>query len=195
MNDIQLNYIICIEEQLNRRDSASFSLMKEADLTRFPPAAGNPAAFEDALMRLQEGNMAMEFVQQRLRQMGYIKGKRTDYPSFYREARINADVWSNFRSGTVASSKPTLLKIVIALRLNEDEARHFLSLAGKAYNAMEMTDRIIFACIDLGIYDPDTICEILVYYKRVYAKKGIVVNDIYADDARTANRAHRQKTE
>lgn len=107
----------------------------------------------------------LAFLDTHLRKRGYVrdKGKNAGeihYARFRDEADITQSVWSRYETGTqTRTDHDTLLKIILALRLNAAEAQHYLSLAGSGFAvATDMVDRIILSyimCDYLG--DTDTI--------------------------------------
>ena len=80
-------------------------------------------------------------------------------------ARIDDSTWSDIKNGKTMPQKKTLLKLVIALRLDEEEARKLMGPA--SFNPIEMQDQVILACIRLGIYDVDQMTDILFEYQSM----------------------------
>jgi len=143
------------------------------------------AHVEDAINRMKRADpvapvMEKREIDERLRQrtVGYtpadyvlrqlpLRGFRTkdgeaDWVRFYKYARIEPGVWSTFSSGLHAPSKETLLKIVVALRLNEREAGDLLAAAGHSLH--DFRDQVILACMDCGYYEIEDVYDILEEY-------------------------------
>lgn len=84
--------------------------------------------------------------------------------AFYKYARIEKNTWSNIRLGNTTPQKETMLKLVIALRLNEQEAVALLAKASYGFNDTDLRDMVILACIDTNCYEIETVYEILEEY-------------------------------
>ena len=96
-----------------------------------------------------------------------------NFVKFYTYARINPDVWHTFITKKHKASEDTMFKIILALKLTEDEAECFLGLGGIAFNPSNDTHKYILACINTKIYDPNEVYEVLEFYKvhNIYAEK------------------------
>jgi hypothetical protein len=146
-------------------------LRVEESINSMPPA---PDAIEGrfykidvsgALSSLPERKTAFEYVEEKLIWKGFAKKSgKPDIRGFYNYAQINEDTWSDFRTGIRPSSKETLYKIIIALRLNLEQADEFLSLAGRGFRNEDFRDKVIRACIYTGVYDIDDVYEVLETY-------------------------------
>ena len=66
--------------------------------------------------------------------------------------------------GETLPQKETMLKLVIALRLNEADATKLLSKASCSFNDTDLRDMVILACIDVCCYDIETVYDILEEY-------------------------------
>jgi hypothetical protein len=86
-----------------------------------------------------------------------------------------------FSSGTHRPSKETLLKIVIGLRLNEDEARDLLSLEGNGFRSNDKRDNVLLACMECGYYEIEEVYEILEEYGGVVVNGKRLFQNIYRD--------------
>lgn len=101
--------------------------------------------------------------------------------SFYKYARIEKSSWSRIRLGEVLPQKETMLKLVIALRLNEEEAEGLLAKASLSFNDTDLRDMVILSCLDVGCYDIETVYEILEEYADNGPGKPRRFKNIYAD--------------
>lgn len=146
--------LLNIEEKINMRSRMMYFKVNLYNLE-----------LENAISNRENGKKAIEYVVEKLIQMGYTKKNgKPDFGRFYKYACINPDVWSTFSSGSHAPSKETLLKIIIGLRLNEIEAREFLMLAGSGFNLNDYRDVVILACMDCGYYEIEDVYDILERY-------------------------------
>ena len=175
-----------VEEALNRIPVAfnppEGTLMRATEPQDFPLESDRRLCFERELAQIQGEMNAADFVLNLLPKRGFArKDGKPSVSRFYKYAQISRDVWSTFVLNTHTPSKPTLFKIIIGLNMTEQEAREFLALAGSGFDLQEMTDRLILACLNSGITDPDVVSDILEWYKENYAKKHIVVYNIYWD--------------
>ena len=84
---------------------------------------------------------------------------------FYKYAYIDKSTWSELRWNIVVPKKKTLLKLVIALRLNEEEAVDLLRRGSNSFNPKDLRDQIILALIDLQCYNPDEVYAVLEEYR------------------------------
>ena len=105
---------------------------------------------------------------------------KPNYEKFYNYAWINPDVWNDFSKNRRKSSEDTLLKIVMALKMTESEARTFLSLAGLSFAPSNPIHELLLICIQLRYYDPSLVCEILDFYISAKPEKFKGYHNIYA---------------
>lgn len=89
---------------------------------------------------------------------------------FYTYARIDKSTWSNIRWDLITPNKNTLLKLIIALKLNEEEANELMRKGSNSLNPKDPRDLVILALIDLKVYDIETVYNVL----EVYGKRGSV---------------------
>lgn len=133
---------------------------------------------DEYLNGMEKSRTQPEYVIEKLPERGFAhQDGQPNYVKFYTHARIAPDVWSTFISGKHKASEDTTLKIVIGLRLSESEADEFLALGGVAFNFSDDTHKIILACINNNIYDPDEVYEVLEYYIEHLNPK---IRNIYA---------------
>ena len=104
---------------------------------------------------------------------------------FYQYALIDNMTWSSIKNNNTANlTKKTLLKLIIALKLNYDEAERMLCKFGFIFSANDVQEQIILAMIDLREkysqdYDVDEVKEILFQYQEMYIKEGRSFTCIY----------------
>ena len=90
---------------------------------------------------------------------------------FYEYARIDDATWSDIKNDKVIPSKKTLLKLIIALRLNHEEAEEMLKQFGKTFETGDIQDQVIEALIELREnyeLDVDDVEDILFRYQDMY---------------------------
>lgn len=92
------------------------------------------------------------------------KSKLLDEAGFYTYAQISSNTWSNIRWGNGIPSKETLLKLIIALKMDEDDANELMRLGHNALKLSDPRDRVILALIDIRCYDIYTVYEVLEEY-------------------------------
>lgn len=108
---------------------------------------------------------------------GFVrKDGSKDYVRFYNSAYISEGAWSKFYSGTKhqkSTSKDTLFKIIIALRMSLDDAMLFMQYAGSGFFSGSKRDMVIYAFIKNNYLDRDntfdavyTIYELIEYYSN-----------------------------
>lgn len=89
--------------------------------------------------------------------------------TFYHYAYIDKSTWSDMKWEKIIPSKKTLLKLILALRLGEDEAVALLAKGKSGFDSNDMQDQVILALIEMqsGGYKlkVDDIVEILDYYR------------------------------
>lgn len=164
---------ICqIEEMLNRRN-----LLRLPD---FVETLEKRTEIDDAIRRHGQKQSAVDYVFRLLPERGFrLTNGEADWVRFYKYARIEADVWSTFSSGTHRPSKETLLKIIIGLRLNEDEANELLSLEGSGFRSNDKRDNVLLACMECGYYEIEDVYEILEEYGGVAVSGKRLFQNIY----------------
>lgn len=164
------NQLLQVEECINRGMATLCLEKKEISLTMI----------EEAIKQRNNDIKPMQFLEKRFIKQGFMKKSGViDYPKFYRYARINPDVWSTFSNGSHAPSKETLLKIIIALKMIESEAKEFLSLCGSGFAAEDYRDTVILACIDCEYYEIEDVYEILEFYGGEMIRKKRRFHNIY----------------
>lgn len=86
--------------------------------------------------------------------------------AFYSYALIDKSTWSALKWNQIRPSKKTLLKLVIALRLDMEQATALLAKGREAFDKKDFQDRVIMALIDLKCYDINEVIEILDFYRE-----------------------------
>lgn len=95
----------------------------------------------------------------------YRKNGELKESAFYKYAYIDKSTWSELRRKKIVPKKKTLLKLVIALRLNEEDAIDLLRRGSSSFDPRDMRDQIILALIELKCYNPDDVYEVLEEYR------------------------------
>ena len=95
-----------------------------------------------------------------LRKNGAINESR-----FYNYAYIDKSTWSSLKNNQIVPSKKTILKLAIALRLNEDEAVALMEKANNGFDYNDTQDLVFLALINMKVYDIPTVIETLEYYQ------------------------------
>lgn len=85
--------------------------------------------------------------------------------AFYRYAYIDKSTWSDLKYDKIVPQKKTLLKLIIALRLDEAEAVDLMNRGHKWFDEQDMQDQIILALIALRHYDIDDVMAVLEEYR------------------------------
>ena len=170
---MNMRVLVAVEEHLN-----NLTYRKEADkctgtFVKFDPAivqlintqlmqdegTREPTIYEDVIVYIKRLNNTRF-----LRQNGEVK----EAP-FYQYAYIDKSTWSELKWNQVIPSKKTLLKLILALKLDKAEAEALMVKGQKAFNLDDFQDRVILAVIGMrnGEYeiDIDDIIEILDYYR------------------------------
>ena len=122
-----------------------------------------------------------EFLCRWLKKRHWVKKSgKLDEGGFYKYAMIDENTWSNIRWNKGSRSKETLLKLVIALRLDEQEADVLMRKGSSALNPLDPRDRVILALIDIKCYDIYDVYEVLEEYGKHPAKPEDAFDNIYS---------------
>lgn len=97
------------------------------------------------------------------------KNNLPDYVSFYKYAYITSYTWHTLISGKSKPGYKTIRRIIIGLKLNEEEAHWLMSLAGQAFNPADPADNLFLACIECGYNSPEEVNDIFNYYAEMYS--------------------------
>lgn len=84
---------------------------------------------------------------------------------FYDYAYIDKSTWSSMKNNQIVPSKKTILKLAIALRLNEDETIALLQKAKEKFDYNDTQELVILALINMKVYDIPTVIETLEFYQ------------------------------
>lgn len=95
----------------------------------------------------------------------YRKNGELNEAAFYRYAWIDKSTWSDIRWEKIIPQKKTLLKLVIALELNEEEASELLRKGSSCFNIRDPRDQIILALIDIKCYNYQDVYDVLEEYR------------------------------
>lgn len=106
----------------------------------------------------------------------YKKNGELNATNFCIYAHIDKSTWSELTKGKIVPKKKTLLKLVIALHLNEDEAVDLMRRGSNGFDPKDRRDQIILALIDLKCYDSSEVYEVLEVYRE---KDGSSFENIY----------------
>ena len=90
---------------------------------------------------------------------------------FYNYACIDDSTWNEIKKNKITPSKKTLLKLIIALKLNHQEAEEILQKCGKKLDPNDIQDQIISAILDLWdtyALDVRDVEDILFDYQAIY---------------------------
>lgn len=82
----------------------------------------------------------------------------------YKKANLDRKLFSKIRKKNYHPGKKTAFALLLALQLNVDEATDLLSYAGIAFAPNDLTDMIVKACLENGIFDVLRVNEILFAY-------------------------------
>lgn len=96
----------------------------------------------------------------------FKKNGEVNDAAFYRYACIDKSTWSDLKYSQVVLKKKTLLKLVIALRLNEEEAEDLLRRGSSGFDPKDIRDQIILALIDIRCYEIEDVYEVLEEYRK-----------------------------
>lgn len=153
--------IIQIEEHFN-------NLSQCVSVQKVDP--GLQTAIEEAIRnRIDAGTdgSLYDFLCDQLRKQHFVKKSGLlDEAGFYTYAQISSNTWSNIRWGNGVPSKETLLKLIIGLKMNEEDASELMRRGGNALKMSDPRDRVILALIDIRCYDIYTVYDILEEYGR-----------------------------
>ncbi len=143
----------------------------------------NPRIERAIERRKEEGGKLYDLLCKWLEVRKWVKKSgKLDEAGFYRYAMIDKNTWSNIRWNKGLPSKDTLLKLVIALKLNEQEAGELMRRGSSALNPQDSRDRIILALLDIGCYDIDAIYEVMEEYGKHPANPKDRFENLYTFD-------------
>lgn len=116
--------------------------------------------------RASDAGSLYDYVRERMRRQPRFvkKNGQPDEAGFYAYARIDKSTWSSLRWNQRLPSKETLLKLVIALRLNEEEANELMRRGSNSLNESDPRDRVILALLDIACYEIEDVYDVLEEY-------------------------------
>lgn len=101
--------------------------------------------------------------------------------AFYQYAYIDKSTWSELKWNQVRPSKKTVLKLILALELSENEAEALMAKAHCGFDTTSIQDQVIQALIHLRAQgcalDVDEVIEVLDYYRENGPKPFISIYD------------------
>ena len=167
--------LIRVEESLNRRRKKAYPVLFHYKV--------DPRIAQAVLTREKKAESAgtlYDYVCDMIRRQPRFvkKSGKLDEAGFYAYARIDKTTWSNLRWGLRVPSKETLLKLVFALRLTEEEANILMAKGHDSLDETDPRDRIVLALLDIGCYDIEEVYEVLEEYgtNGVHPFKNIYVD-------------------
>lgn len=165
-----------VEEYLNSHPTSA--LFQDGYASKLNPR------IERAVERRQEEQTSLyDFLCIWLEKRKWIKKSgKLDEAGFYRYAQVDKNTWSNIRWNIGLPSKETLLKLVIALKMNEQEAGELMRKASNALNPLDPRDRIILALMDIRCYDILDVYDVLEEYGKHPSKPENGFANIYSFD-------------
>ena len=96
----------------------------------------------------------------------FFKNGNVNASAFYRYACIDKSTWTDLCYGQALMKKKTILKLIVALRLSEEEAIDFMHRASNGFDPKDIRDQIILALIDLKCYEIEDVYDILEEYRK-----------------------------
>lgn len=133
------------------------------------------AALEEAIKNRTDANPEESlyvFLCKQLRKQHFVKkSDLLDEAGFYTYAQISSNTWSNIRWGNGTPSKETLLKLIIALKMDEDDVKELMRLGHNELKLSDPRDRVILALMDIRCFDIYTVYEVLEEYGQHGAQR------------------------
>ena len=159
--------LVMVEEYLNRHKAEGLHYRKL------------DSKIQDAIKERMDQGEKMEtlytVVQNYIKRLNNVnfqfKNGNLNETAFCKYARIDKSTWSDLRYNQIVPSKETLLKLVIALRLNEQEAEDLLHRGSNSFDMTELRDQIILALIDIRCYNIEDVYEVLEEYRKQEIEK------------------------
>lgn len=152
--------LIRIEDALNRKNTEDPTLLfRRIDDKAIQDAFDSRASVENLI----------QYLNRILPEKGFrFKDGSADYVAFYKFAYITPNIWHTMISGKNKPSPTTLRRIVIALKLDEKEARTMMALCGQNFDPNSESDRLLLACIECGYRTAEEVEEIFEHYAKMY---------------------------
>ncbi len=168
--------IIRIENTLNARQAP------DAPLCYRP---GNHD-LDDAFAARENNETLIKYIIQELPKRGFRdKDGMPDYVRFYKSSYISSYTWHTLISGKSKPGYKTIRRIIIGLKLDEEEAHWLMSLAGQGFNPADAADNLFLSCIECGYNTPEEVNDIFNYYAEMYPDGKERFPNPYDDNSRT----------
>lgn len=116
-------------------------------------------------------DIVIRYIQRLNNENFFKKNGEVNDAAFYRYACIDKSTWSDIKYSQVLLKKKTLLKLIIALRLNEEEAEDLLRRGSSGFDPKDIRDQIILALIDIRCYEIEDVYEVLEEYRTKGSQK------------------------
>ena len=161
------DYKIYVEEKLNKQFALQNRNMIDTDCLHYIRSVAKildekeeTSLYEDVctyLARINNDNdtSTEKFIK---------KSGKLDEKKFYDYAQIGKNTWSNIRLNAKGITKESALKLVIALQLNEEEAKVILKKASWSFNPNDDRDNVILALLHRKCFVPKDAARILESY-------------------------------
>lgn len=147
-------HMLAIEEYLNRKPCGGGVTVLSV---RSAPASvpGLLPSLEAWLRDARKGESLYQMVCRLLEEKGFPNDA-----AFYKYARIEKTTFSNLRRPSHRPSRETVFKLIIALQADYPTAQLLMQKASFAFGD-EKRDQIIVYCVEEGVYDVETVYDIL----------------------------------
>ena len=89
------------------------------------------------------------------------------------KAQLDQSTWDSIRNNNPRLLEATIFRICFALELNTEEANALMMASGRAYNPSFPLHVVVFALLDMRIYDYDTVYTLLGFFGQNYGFKNI----------------------
>lgn len=175
-----VNLLISIEERINQRLASSKQTNEKFVYKKINDEIAE--AIDKRIAEASEDNALYSLILVYIRRLNNEKYMRKNgeinEAAFYRDAFIDKSTWSDIRWGKILPNKKTLLKLIIALRLSEDEANELMAMGSNSLNPSDPRDIIILALIDIKCYDVYDVYDVLEEYGKNGKRKFENIYDI-----------------
>lgn len=162
-------FLLCaVEDILKRRSGASNPIQGQLPvLEKVDPMVAR--SIELRMQRGEKESTLYEVIIGHIKQLNnpgfYRKNGELKESAFYKYAYIDKSTWSELRWNLITPKKKTLLKLVIALHLNEEAAIDLMHRGASSFDPKDLRDQIILALIELKCYNPDDVYDVLEEYR------------------------------
>lgn len=177
---INSNLLVSIEERINKRRTYALYTCKSSAFKKIDDRIVK--AIDDRIMANKNCDTLYSAILMYLKRLNNPKYQRKNgeinEAAFYRDAFIDKSTWSDIRWGKIVPNKKTLLKLVIALRLSEEEANVLMALGSNSLNSSDPRDIVVLALIDIKCYDICDVYDVLEEYGKNGKEKFDNIYDI-----------------